>query len=391
MNNSNGQVMPPDIPTSAIAQPTNTAEKNNKYDSRNYLDFSIPKGQTSRTIKIRLLPVEIDETGTPQLFKIIHMHSIKVHKDLKPNKSGKKSYVCLKKNKTLDQSKYGTKCPICEAESKLWEAYNQEKSKPVPDPAKLEELRKAAGSFDTREYCIVRCIERGKEDEGPKFWRFMLRLDNADPYHALIKLAEYRKQEALNAGMDINIFSIYNGKDINITFSEGNAAPVIVDDGFCTRLTNDDALLQKWYYDEKKWNDVFGIKPYEYLNIAQQLQVPFYNKEKGLWVPKENFDSETKAREESAQEQINQAEAFYTQNAPASPAPMQYAQPMANPVPQVAPMQYAQPTVAPQGQQVPPAYGTQGYPGQYPGQYPGYPAQGISDVNVGNYTDELPY
>lgn len=314
MNDLNGQMLPPDIPASAIAQPVNTTEKNNKFDSRNYLNYTIPEGQTSHTVKIRLLPVEIDETGTPQLFKIIHMHSMKVHKDLKPNQSGKKSYVCLKKNKTLDQSKFGTKCPICEEESRLWEAYKKE-----TDPTKKEELRVAAGALGTREYCIVRCIERGKEEDGPKFWRFMVRKDNSDPYHRLLTIAEQRKQEGIEAGMDINVFSIYNGKDFNVTFTDGNSAPTIVDVGFSTRLTNDDALLQKWYYDEKKWNDVFGIKPYEYLKIAYNLDVPYYDKNKGVWVRKSEFESQKAEQENTEQQAINQAEAYYTQSTPVVP------------------------------------------------------------------------
>ena len=84
MTNYNGQ-LPPDAEfDSIIPQTTNsTQEKSEKqiFDSRNYLDFSIPDGQKTREVTIRLLPVNIID-GKPEFFQIVHLHNIPVNKEL---------------------------------------------------------------------------------------------------------------------------------------------------------------------------------------------------------------------------------------------------------------------------------------------------------------------
>lgn len=309
MSNFNGQ-LPPDIPVDVVVPQTTEVAKP-AFDKRNYLDFSIPKGQTSREIWIRLLPVN---PQTQELFQIIKLHSIAVHKDLGPNKSGKKSYVCLKHNDSIDHATYGSKCPICEEQKRLWDQWHNE-----TDADKKKELAKAAGSLETRDYCIVRCIERGKEEDGPKFWRIPLRQDQTDAYHAIINLGETRRKEGQEAGMDLNIFSIYNGRDLKVTFTEGTGAPTIMDKSISTPLTTDQELLVKWYYDEKKWTDVFGTKTYEYLKIAYEGEVPWFDKVNNKWVYKTDVDNVRTAEEAAQNAAIAQAEAMFRTESVAAP------------------------------------------------------------------------
>lgn len=307
MSNYNGQ-LPPDIPAEVIVPPTTSTEpveKTTNFDSRNYLDFSIPEGQTSREITIRLLPVNPE---TQELFQIVHLHSITVNKELKPNKSGKKSYMCLgKKNTGIDHEKYGNKCPICEAQQVLWDKWQNE-TDAVKKKAIIDEIK----PLNIREYCIVRCIERGKEEDGPKFWRIPLRQDKTDAYHKILDIGETRRKEGEEAGQEINIFSIYNGRDLKITFTEGNGAPNVVDKSISTPLTNDQELLVKWYYDEKKWSDVFSTKPYDYLKLAYEGEIPWYDKDNGKWVSKEIFEGIRKEVENTIDSEIAQAEAQFT-------------------------------------------------------------------------------
>lgn len=332
-NLMNGKTLPPDIPMNVTIPDNNSnkvQENAPKFDKRNYLDFSIPEGQASRTLRLRLLPVNPE---TRELFQIVHMHSIKVNKELKPNAGGTKSYVCLYKNKNILEAKYGGKCPVCEEKNALWAQYKEE-----TDPVKKEEIRKAAGSLDTREYCIMRCIERGKEDEGPKFWRFPLRKDNTDPFHVLMNLYETRRKEGMEAGVEVDIFSIYNGRDINVTFTNGTAAPTVMDVSIPTRLSNDDNTIIKWYYDDKKWHDVFGVKPYDYLKLAYDLEVPWFDKNSGRWVTKVEFDNAKNNTDAAEAAAIANAEAAYVSAptmpaAPVTPAPSGYAP---NPYPSVS-------------------------------------------------------
>jgi hypothetical protein len=143
----------------------------------------------------------------------------------------------------------------------------------------------------SRETVVCRCIERGKEDEGVKFWKFNMRNDKTDPYNQIIKLVNLRKENAERKGKVENILDIYNGRDLSITFTEGGtSAPTIVDDMDRTPLSENEELMRKWIYDSKKWQDVFTCKPYEYLNLVAQMKTPWFDRNNGVWVDKEEFD-----------------------------------------------------------------------------------------------------
>lgn len=310
MSNYNGQ-LPPDAEFDSIMPQTTyiNAEKSDKpaFDSKNYLDFSIPEGQKSREITIRLLPINIRD-GKPEFFQIVHLHNISVHKDLKPNKSGKKTYMCLgPKNTGIKHEIYGSKCPVCEAQQEIWNKWHEETNE-----IKKKELVKEAGALNVREYCIVRCIERGKENEGPKFWRIPLRQDQTDAYHKILLLGETRRKEGKEAGVDINIYSLYEGRDLIITFTEGTGAPTVVDKGISTPITRDNELLTKWYYDEKKWSDVFSTKPYDYLKIAFDGEIPWFDNINKCWVPKSEFDKVKTTQETAIENEIKKAESQFT-------------------------------------------------------------------------------
>lgn len=318
LSKSAGYALPPDTDfDNIIPQEISTPEKTEKvaFDNRNYLDFSIPEGQKTREITIRLLPVNPE---TKEFFQIVHLHSIPVNKELKPNKSGKKAYMCLgPKNTGIDHSIYGSKCPICEAQQKIWNKWHEE-----TDSTIKKELAKEAGALNIREYCIVRCIERGNEKDGPKFWRIPLRQDQTDAYHKIILLGETRRKEGEEAGIDVNIFSLYKGRDLKITFTEGTGAPTVVDKSIATPITNDEELLCKWYYDEKKWSDVFSTKPYDYLSVAYSGEVPWFDKENKRWVSKTEFENGKNEIETSSNAQIEEAEKKFTQTSTPTPPPI---------------------------------------------------------------------
>jgi hypothetical protein len=314
MINYNGQ-LPPDAEFDSIVPQTmnTTSDKVEKkaFDTRNYLDFSIPDGQKSVEKVIRLLPININgDKG--EMFQIVHLHNIPVNKELSPNKSGKKAYMCLNaKNTGVDHEKYGSKCPVCEAQQELWKQWHAE-----TDPIKKKAIIKEINQLDIREYCIVRCIERGKENEGPKFWRIPLRQDQTDAYHKIILLAKTRHDEGLEAGVNINIYSLYEGRDLIVTFTDGTGAPTIVDKGISTPITKDGNLLNEWYYHEKKWSDVFSTKPYDYLKLAFEGEVPWYDKVNKCWVRKTDFDSTKTTQENVIENNIKNAETQFVAEMP---------------------------------------------------------------------------
>ena len=225
------------------------------------------------------------ETGNP--FVVVHTHNVQVPKSMvKPGEKPYKSYICLAKNADINHEKFGNKCPFCELNR---EAYN--KSTQTTDPQQIEMMRKISLANLSREAVICRCIERGKEDEGVKFWKFNLSADKTDPYNQIVKLATMRKEEAERKGKVNNILDIYEGRDLNVTFTaEGTSAPTIVDDSDRSPLSENEEQMKLWIYDSKKWQDVFTCKPYEYLSLVSQMKTPWFDKANNLWVDKDEYD-----------------------------------------------------------------------------------------------------
>lgn len=276
---------------------TKKDEPDSKFNERNYLNVKLAPGETTKELRIRLLPIDKD-AETP--FKIVHMHNMQVSKDV--SKSGWKQYVCLNPslNPDVDHEAYGDKCPICE---KRWDFYQQSKAaKEAGDNDKSLELSKKSLALRDLEVCIVRCIERGKESEGPKFWKFNLRKDGKDPYHVITGLVRTRRQEKIEAGIKPedagNILDLYTGRDLRVTITavEGNSdnggktSVSVIDCGFDTPLSSDNKQIEAWVNDEKKWSEVFVTKPAEYLALIVENKTPFFDKNKGIWVEKiENY------------------------------------------------------------------------------------------------------
>jgi hypothetical protein len=155
---------------------------------------------------------------------------------------------------------------------------------------------------------VCRCIERGKEDEGVKFWKFNIRNDKTDPYNQILKLVNLRKENAERKGKVENILGIYNGRDLTITITEGStSAPTIVDDSDRSPLSENEDLMRQWIFDTKKWQDVFTCKPYEYLNLVAQMRTPWFDRANGVWVDKEEFDGRNKKQTEGVDAEIEAA------------------------------------------------------------------------------------
>ena len=298
----------PNISLESIEVATGSTSNNSKtktFDEKNYLNVRLDEksGEKTKTLTIRLLPMDL-ETGNP--FVKVHMHNVRVPKEV--SASTWKSYLCLSKNKDIDHEKYGNKCPFCELNQTAYQESLKE-----TDEIKKKSFQDVSIANKSREAVIVRCIERGKENEGVKFWKFNLRSDKTDPYNAIIKLCQLRKEEGERAGQVLNILDLYNGRDLNVTITEGNAAPQILDASLSTPLSKDEEQMKAWIYDTKKWQDVFSTKPYEYLFLISQMKTPWYDRDKGIWVDKEVYDKEHgtgKKREEvkQADEEIQKAE-----------------------------------------------------------------------------------
>lgn len=283
-----------------------------KFNAKNYLNTKLDheKNEKTKELKIRLLPID-EKSSTP--FKKIYVHQVKVPKEVA--KSGYKSYICLEKTEGVDHKIYGNKCPFCELNR---EAYK--KSVEATNPVDKKRYQDTSLANLAKEACVIRCIERGAEDDGPKFWKFNIKLDKTDPKNLIKKLYKTRLDESREDGGEENILDIYKGKDLKVTIEladskienesdkKNKTSITIIDCGKNKPLSENNDLVREWINDPKKWSDVFTIKPYEYLAIIINGGIPWFDKANEKWISKEEFDNITNNKVKEIDEKISNSE-----------------------------------------------------------------------------------
>ena len=297
------------ITPEAIEEPSVQQPKANSssFDTKNYLNVKLDKDKDTRSTKIRLLTINYDSNKP---FEHIYMHNVKVPTEIAP--SGWKSYVCLEKTAGEFNETLGHKCPFCELNRS---AYNKsveltKKADESTDSGEKAALLKEAKTYKdisianiASEVGIIRCIERGKEDDGPKFWKFPLRKDKKDPENIIRKLYQTRKEECIDEGIPVeNILDIDEGYDLKVTVdavydSSGKKTKKtsinIERYGNMKPLTTDEEKKEEWLNDKKVWSDVFVAKPYEYLEVIIDGEIPWFDRKTGKWIPKASFEKNT--------------------------------------------------------------------------------------------------
>lgn len=275
------------------------------FDPRNYLDLKLANGETTKTVKVRLLPSSPTDGN---VFFDIRTHSMKV--DTEIARSGFKSFICLNDPHVGE----GKKCPICEKTEELFKKASEARNE--GNEALSKTYYKEACSLKSKRTYIVRVIDRDHEDEGVKFWRFNENSLGEGVYDKLMNLYKTRKREYEEAGRgSYNIFDLYNGKDINVTVSKSlipdgkggmkeKTALNITDASLETPLSRDIEKANSWINDPKTWKDVYSNKTEDYLRLVVEGKIPFYDREKGTYVEKVVYDKNIKNEQEKIASQI---------------------------------------------------------------------------------------
>lgn len=313
------------------------ASKNNQqikkkveFNEKNYLNLRLNKGETTRKVTVRILPVSADDQNT---FLILHTHSMKVSNEI--SKSGYKSFICLNEEKLSNHD--GRGCPLCQKSAELLKQSNS-----LPNDEVHREERKAlfkqGMQYKAKETFIVRVIERGHEDEGVKFWRFNAHNDGTGIYDQLMSIFDNRAQESIDTGdafykkivnqntgetvyekieqeeydalddsereiIPYNVFDLNNGKDFIITLqyvpTTEKTTLTISDAGKETPLSKDVNKAMAWVNDEKAWTDLYSLKPYDYLDLIADGKVPYFSKSEQKWVDKETVSNDDIAAAEA--------------------------------------------------------------------------------------------
>lgn len=276
------------------------------FNEKNYLNTRLENGEVSRKIKIRILPVK---PGSSKIALPVSIHSLKVDKEMA--KSGFKTFLCLDDENLPNHDSRG--CPICRKSRDLFNQANEIPKNDEHAEEKKKALFKEAYRFQPKTAYIVRVIERGKEDEGVKFWRFN-HWDNGNGCKdQLENLYNQRKEEMEEAGVpNFNIFDLYNGKDIVLTLSKSQnqnshvdkTEIKITDAGMCTPLSKDDWQIEEWVNDSKDWKDMYACKDYKYLEIVADGGIPVYSREAGGFVEKKDKEQQDDKAEQEIVDEI---------------------------------------------------------------------------------------
>lgn len=145
---------------------------------------------------------------------------------------------------------------------------------------------------------IVRCIERGHEEDGVKFWLFPHSKKQQGVYDKINNIAATRYKKGLTQGKINNIYDLNEGKDLVLTISKDSMDKTqinIADDDSYTPLTSDFEKGLSWINDEKKWEEVYTVKTYDYMSVIVEGGTPVFSKEKNTYVNKEEAKKESDA------------------------------------------------------------------------------------------------
>ena len=271
------------------------------FDAKNYLNTRLADNEQKRTVNIRIVLTE-DIDGKKKFAIPVNIHSLKLslnqNRQNKVAKGGYKSFICLNDHHVKDDLGQNG-CPLCQKKLKIFEEANN-----VDDVNEKKAICKQAYSYDTKTSYIVRCIERGKEDEGIKFWRFNKHDDGSGPFDVIKEMwTTYH-----NAG--INIFDYKNGIDLILTLTkapkknesstEKTAIKIMAD--VAPKPLGTDEQIQMWVNDEKDWKDMYRAKSFDYLALIADDKTPVFDAENKKWVAWVDEDEKKKIEQEAAQQ-----------------------------------------------------------------------------------------
>jgi hypothetical protein len=241
-----------------------SSANNRKFDLNNYFTTHLPKGVDSGTKRVRIIGIEEE---TP--FVEAYAHSKRIDGEWK-------TLFC-------PQHEDGEPCPFCEVRDGFLKKKDDEDAKQL------------ARENQARLVYIVKVIDRDNESHGPKFWRFKRNWEKKGVYDKILGLVKVYGDVANNqTGRDLIVQIDRNTKGAPTVTNIIAADP--------SPLSEDASKVKEWTEDEKTWRDVYGVKRYEYLEVAVKGYTPIYDKEKETYVAKELADLDTNTSSEEKED-----------------------------------------------------------------------------------------
>lgn len=153
-----------------------------------------------------------------------------------------------------------------------------------------ESDKELAKQYKSRKFYIVKVIDRDREEDGVKFWRFKHNYKNEGILDKIIPIWR-------NKG---DITDPEKGRDLIIELTKQKTPKGAAYTTVSTIMYDDPApihvdakTMKEWVDDEMTWLDVYSKKPVEYLEAIARGEVPRWDSEKGGYV----YDSDSTATE----------------------------------------------------------------------------------------------
>jgi hypothetical protein len=227
------------------------------YDLKNYFNTILPKGVDSETKRIRILP---PSEGSKTPFTTMWGHVKKVNGEWK-------TFPCPKHEK-------GEDCPFCQAREALLATGK-------------DDDKELAKQYSARQFYVVKVIDRDRENEGVKFWRFK---------HNYKKQGVFDKIMAAIVAVNHDVTDIENGRDLNVVIVRDGQSSVVQSVSYpleTSLLSSNGEKVKEWTEDTRTWEDVYSLRNYDYLKIIVKGDTPVWDKDGKCYVGKLELESRT--------------------------------------------------------------------------------------------------
>lgn len=246
---------------------TNSNSKQKEYKLENYFSTWIPKTENSADKQIRILPID----GQSKFWVEFYGHKAQVD-------GAWKTFPCLDKEENSE-------CPFCQAKDIFLKRYRDAKA--AGDTAAADMNKELVKKFSEKKMYILKVIERGKEDEGVKFWRFNHAYDKGGTLDKIMNAIKVVKHDVTDPE---------TGRDLIINISRNQMKiPVVQSISYpleSTKLSDNEAKANEWLSDDRTWRDVYSLRNADYLDIVVRGYTPVWSKEQEKFVAKEKMVSE---------------------------------------------------------------------------------------------------
>tara|TARA_R110002020_G_scaffold218331_8_gene426215 strand:+ start:506 stop:1372 length:867 start_codon:yes stop_codon:yes gene_type:complete len=218
---------------------------------KQYLSIALQKGTKSGEKTIRILPTQ--DGSSP--FKEVYFHNIQIQgRWTKLYDPGKDS----------EGKPSGERSPLNEVEEALR----------LAGDAQSKEL---ARSYRSQKFYIVKVIDKDKEEDGVKFWRFKHNWKGDGPIDKIIPIWQ-KKGDVTDAKEGRDLILMLQAVPLPGGRGEYTTVSAVMYEDPST-LSSDETQMKEWMDDERTWKDVYSQKPVEYLEAIAKGLDPIWDSE----------------------------------------------------------------------------------------------------------------